>query len=98
MSVSPAISPELPSQRRSRWHTLAAAAVAIHASIYFAPFPIVFLRSSATGGEQYLILLIPAVWTIFIYLCFRQRSERVVAWISFVATFLWFASVGSVRS
>jgi len=98
MSVSPAISPELPSQRRSRWHILAAVTVAIHAGIYFGPIPIVFLRSSATGAEQYCILLIPAVWSIFIYLCFRQRSERFVAWISLAATILWFASVGSVRS
>jgi len=98
MSVSPAISPELPSQRRSRWHILAAVTAAIHLSIYFAPIPVMVLRSSATGGEQYLLLLIPAVWSIFIYLCFRQRSERVVAWISLVATILWFTSVGSIRT
>jgi hypothetical protein len=98
MSVSPAISTELPSQKRSRWYILAAVTAAIHGSIYLAPIPVEVLRSSATGGEQYLILSIPAVWSVFIYLCFRQRSERVVTWISVVVTILWFTSVGSVRT
>jgi hypothetical protein len=98
MSVSPAISQELPSQRRNRWHILAAVTLAIHVSIYFAPIPIVALRPGDPGIEQYLLLLVPAIWSIFIFLRYRHRSERVVAYCSLAATVLWFASVGSIRT
>jgi hypothetical protein len=92
MNPSPTI------QRRSRWHILAGITLAIHLSIYFSPIPIQELRSSASGAEQYLILLVPAIWSISIFLCYRQRSERVVAWCSLVATILWFTSVGGIRT
>lgn len=96
--AEPPISRGLSMRRYSLWPVLAIITAVIHGIIYWGPIPIESLRSGATGDEQYFVLLGPTVWSIFIYLCFRRRSERVVAWCSFVATFLWFASVGGVRT
>jgi hypothetical protein len=98
MSTSPTISPESPGLRRSRWHILAAITVSIHASILLSPMRIVALRSSDSGLDQYLVLLVPAVWSIFIFLRYRHPSERTVAYCSLAATVIWFASVGSIRT
>jgi hypothetical protein len=92
MNTSPAI------QRPSRWHILAAITAAIHGSIFLAPIPIVALRSGDPGIHQYLLLLVPAIWTIFMYLRYRHASERVVAYCSLVMTVVWFLSVGSIRT
>ena len=85
-------------QRRSHWHVLAAITVSIHLSILLSPIKIVDLRSGLLPIEQYLVLLVPLVWSIFIFLRYRNPRERVVSYCSLAATVLWFASVGSIRS
>ena len=92
MNTSPVI------QRPSRWHILAAITIVIHVSIYLSPIPIVALRSGDPGIRQYLLLLVPAIWTIFIYLRYRHSSERVVAYCSLIMTVGWFLFVGSLRA
>jgi|SRR5665213_329975 len=98
MNDLPTISQESPSVRRSRWHILAAITAAIHGSIFLSSIPIVDLRPGDPAIEQYLVLLVPAVWSVFIFLRYRHPSERVVAYCSLTMTVLWFASVGSIRS
>jgi hypothetical protein len=85
-------------QRPIRWHILAAITAAIQVSIFLSPIPIVALRSGDAGIRQYLLLLVPAIWTIFMYLRYRRASERVVAYCSLVMTVVWFLSVGSIRT
>lgn len=96
MSTSPQISQE--SSRQSRWHYLAAVTVAIHLGIFLSPMEIVALGPGDSGIHQYLVLLVPAIWSIFIFLRYRRSSERVVAYCSLAMTVLWFLSVGSIRT
>ena len=77
---------------------LAAITVSIHLSILLSPIQIVELRSGLLPIEQYLVLLVPAIWSIFIFLRYRNPGERVVAYCSLAATVLWFVSVGFIRS
>jgi hypothetical protein len=96
--VEPPVSRELSGWRRIRWLILAVITAAIHGSIYWGPIPIETLRSSATGGEQYFVLFLPTIWSIFIFVCYPLQLEREVTWCSFIATFFWYASVGGVRT
>ena len=92
MSSAPTI------QRSRRWPYLAAITAAIHASIFFSPIPIVELRSGDPAYRQYLLLLVPAIWSIFIFLRYRHPSERNVAYVSLAVTVLEFLSVGNIRT
>ena len=92
MNKSPTI------QRRSRWHLLAAASLAIHLTIYLLPIPIVALHSGDTGIRQYSVLLMPLAWSIFIFLRYRHPSERAVAWCSLAMSALWILAVGSIKT
>ena len=87
-----------PGQRRSRWHLLAAITVSIHVSILLSPIQFMDLRSGLVPVEQYLALLVPTAWSIFMFLRFRERRERIVSYCSLGATVLWFISVGFIRS
>ena len=87
-----------PGQRRSRWHLLAAITASIHLSVLLSPIQFMDLRSGLVPVEQYLVLLVPAAWSIFMFLRFRERRERIVSYCSFGATILWFISVGFIRS
>ncbi|PWU21255.1 MAG: hypothetical protein C5B50_02100 [Verrucomicrobia bacterium] len=85
-------------QTRSPWIYLAAITAAIHLMIYLSPVPIVALRPGDPGILQYSILSVPAIWSIFIFLRYRQRSCRAVAYSSLATTVLWFLSVGNIRT
>src|SRR2546425_2804471 len=98
MNSSPSISREPRPQRGSHWHVLAAITVSIHLSILLSPFQFVDLRSGLVPVQQYLVVSVPAVWSIFMFLRYRERRERIVAYCSLVVTVLWFLSVGFIRS
>jgi hypothetical protein len=85
-------------QRRSSWHLLAAVSIAIHVTIYLLPIPIVALHSGDSGIRQYLVLLMPLAWSVFIFLRYRHPTERAVAWCSLAMTALWILAVGSIKT
>ncbi len=98
MSMTSNTSFASPRQRRSRWHLLAAVTASIHLSILLSPIQFMDLRSGLVPIEQYLVLLVPTAWSIFMFLRFRERRERIVSYCSLGATVLWFMSVGFIRS
>ena len=65
---------------------------------FLVPIRIVSLRSGDTSLVPYLVLLVPAAWSIFMLWRYRSRRERIVAWFSLALTALWFLLVGSIRT
>jgi hypothetical protein len=98
MNTSTTISQGFQDQRRSRAHIWAAIAGSVHVGIYLVPVRIVSLSSHASLLPPYLIVSVPAVWSIFMLLRYRTKGERIVAWISLLLSVIWFALVGSIRT
>ncbi len=77
---------------------LAATTVWLNLGILLSPMEFVDLRSGLLPIWQYSVLMVPAGWSIFIFLRYGERRDRVVAYCSLAATLVWFTSVGFVRS
>lgn len=82
-------------QRGDRSHIYLAVAASAHAAAFFGcPTIIVPPRISqqipaVVAGT--LGLAVPLVASLFLLLRYRTRSERVIAWCSFVGSLLWLA-------
>jgi hypothetical protein len=85
-------------QSRSRAHIWAAIAGSIHVSIFLSPIRIVSLSSGASALVPYLVVSVPALWSLFMLFRYRTRGERMVSWLSLALTVLEFMAVGSVRT
>ena len=84
-------------QSNFRAYFWAALMASIYISIILSPIRIFDLLPSDLGLIPYSILSVPMILSFVMMGCYRNRSERIVAWFAFVFSAVQMMLVGGVR-